>query len=269
MFDMNKIGIKIASLRKENNMTQMELADKLGISYQAVSNWERGNSMPDISKLPELANIFNVSINDIIEDDSNLNLVKNIAEDDIDTYLQQNEITAEDIIDTAPILKPNQLDTVLNHTKLEFDLGQLLSLAPFIGKESVDKCILNLIESNKDIDLRKLVALAPFASKEIISKCVSYIVEHGNSNVGIGKIIALAPFMTKDALSKVALIIHEKTGLHHFVALAPFIDKGVMTQIVENDIKKNGFSNTLYRIIPLLPFLEKDSLKRWFERGVV
>ena len=45
MFDMKQIGKKITNLRKENNMTQMELADKLGISFQAVSNWERGGSL--------------------------------------------------------------------------------------------------------------------------------------------------------------------------------------------------------------------------------
>ena len=44
MFDMKQIGKKITKLRKGNNMTQMELADKLGISFQAVSNWERGVS---------------------------------------------------------------------------------------------------------------------------------------------------------------------------------------------------------------------------------
>ena len=59
-FNMDQIGRKISNLRREQNMTQMELADKLGISFQAVSNWERGNTMPDISKLPELAEIFHV-----------------------------------------------------------------------------------------------------------------------------------------------------------------------------------------------------------------
>ena len=44
MFDMKQIGKKITDLRKAHNMTQMELADKLGISFQAVSNWERGVS---------------------------------------------------------------------------------------------------------------------------------------------------------------------------------------------------------------------------------
>ena len=45
MFSMEKIGIRISTLRKQQNMTQMELADRLGISFQAVSNWERGVSL--------------------------------------------------------------------------------------------------------------------------------------------------------------------------------------------------------------------------------
>ena len=45
MFNMNQVGRKIVTLRKENNMTQTELADKMGVSFQAVSNWERGVSL--------------------------------------------------------------------------------------------------------------------------------------------------------------------------------------------------------------------------------
>ena len=66
MFDMRKIGKRIAELRKSKNITQMALADMMGISFQAVSNWERGESMPDISKLGELSEIFGVSIDDIL-----------------------------------------------------------------------------------------------------------------------------------------------------------------------------------------------------------
>ena len=61
MFDMTKVGKRIVQLRKGNNITQMGLADQLGVSFQAISNWERGHTMPDISKLPELARIFNRS----------------------------------------------------------------------------------------------------------------------------------------------------------------------------------------------------------------
>ena len=42
----------------------------MGVSYQAVSNWERGNSMPDISKLPELAGIFRVSVDSLLAGNS-------------------------------------------------------------------------------------------------------------------------------------------------------------------------------------------------------
>ena len=47
MLNTQEIGKKIAELRKKHNMTQMELADEMEVSYQAISNWERGNSMPE------------------------------------------------------------------------------------------------------------------------------------------------------------------------------------------------------------------------------
>ena len=66
MFDTRKIGMKIAVLRKAKDMTQLELADKMLVSYQAVSNWERGASMPDIGKLPELAEALGVSVDELL-----------------------------------------------------------------------------------------------------------------------------------------------------------------------------------------------------------
>ena len=45
--DQEKIGNLIKKIRKENNLTQAELADKLGVTYQAVSKWECGKVLPD------------------------------------------------------------------------------------------------------------------------------------------------------------------------------------------------------------------------------
>ena len=61
MFDTMNVAKIIKQKRMEKNLTQMQLADALGISYQAVSNWERGNSMPDISKLGELSTVLGCS----------------------------------------------------------------------------------------------------------------------------------------------------------------------------------------------------------------
>jgi len=56
------IGLNIARYRKERNLTQEELAKQLNISYQAISKWENGQTKPEISLLPVLASILNVSI---------------------------------------------------------------------------------------------------------------------------------------------------------------------------------------------------------------
>lgn len=72
MFNMESIGRRIAELRKKANMTQMELADHMGITFQSISNWERGNTMPDISKLPELAELFDVTIDELLGKESKL-----------------------------------------------------------------------------------------------------------------------------------------------------------------------------------------------------
>lgn len=63
---MNEIlGSNIMRLRKENDLTQEQLANGLGITYQAVSKWETGVSSPDISMLPLLADVFEVSIDEL------------------------------------------------------------------------------------------------------------------------------------------------------------------------------------------------------------
>ena len=61
--DLEKIGKFIARCRKEKNLTQGSLAEKLGISDRAVSKWERGLNLPDASLMVDLVNIFNISVN--------------------------------------------------------------------------------------------------------------------------------------------------------------------------------------------------------------
>ena len=61
-----KIGDKLKKLRCSRDLTQEEVAAHIGISYQAISKWERGNGYPDITMLPTLANYFGVSVDELI-----------------------------------------------------------------------------------------------------------------------------------------------------------------------------------------------------------
>lgn len=63
------IGSNIKELRKQNNITQERLAEYLGVTYQTVSKWENGTSLPSISLLPSIANIFNISIDELYDID--------------------------------------------------------------------------------------------------------------------------------------------------------------------------------------------------------
>lgn len=61
-----KTGAFIAKLRKESNMTQQELAEKLNVTAKAISRWETGKGYPDVTMLPEISNVFNVSVSEVL-----------------------------------------------------------------------------------------------------------------------------------------------------------------------------------------------------------
>ena len=61
------LGARIAALRKEKGMTQLELAQQMGVTDKAVSKWERDLSYPDINTIPRLAEVLGVSLEDLMQ----------------------------------------------------------------------------------------------------------------------------------------------------------------------------------------------------------
>ena len=84
------LGMMISTLRKEKGMTQLELAEKMGVTDKAVSKWERDLSFPDINSIPKLAEIFEVSVDELmqIKIDTKENIGKNKVDEIIDTALK-------------------------------------------------------------------------------------------------------------------------------------------------------------------------------------
>ena len=78
------LGTMIAELRKQHGMTQLELAEKMGVTDKAVSKWERDLSCPDINSIPNLAQILGVSVEELMqikkEADAPVNKVTEIME---------------------------------------------------------------------------------------------------------------------------------------------------------------------------------------------
>lgn len=64
--DQEKIGAIIKEIRLKNNLTQLEFANKYGVTYQAVSKWENGKNMPDIALMKQICTDFNINIEDVL-----------------------------------------------------------------------------------------------------------------------------------------------------------------------------------------------------------
>lgn len=82
--DNVKFGQFIAKLRKEKNMTQKQLAEKLHLTDKAISKWERGLSFPDIATLEPLSELFDVSITELLsgeqDDKKEVNIDEKVLE---------------------------------------------------------------------------------------------------------------------------------------------------------------------------------------------
>ena len=83
--DQSKIGKFISIKRKEKNLTQLELADKLGVTDRTISNWENGKNMPDLSLFKPLCDILDISINELLSGEE-------ITDEDYNDKLEENLI---------------------------------------------------------------------------------------------------------------------------------------------------------------------------------
>ena len=243
---MLKIGKNISNLRQRADMTQMELADKLGISFQAVSNWERGKSMPDISKLSELSTIFGVSIDEILMSDAG-RVIEKLSRD------ENAELTASELAQVAPVLKPKQAARAAKETADEIDLPTLAAMAAFLPDEVVDALALKAIRKG-GVKVSELVQAAPFMSEDAVSECAKAVAQDGDLSV----IVPLAPFMDDADVGKYARMALRNGGdLSILKELAPFMDEDD-TGACAKSILENG--GDLSALIELAPFMDDDDI---------
>ena len=90
--NQNKIGKFIAEKRKEQNLTQLELAEKLCVTDRAVSKWETGKCMPDSSLMLDLCKILKISVNDLLNgEETKMEENKNLEQTVIELVKQKQD----------------------------------------------------------------------------------------------------------------------------------------------------------------------------------
>lgn len=206
MFNMQEIGARIAQLRREQDLTQAELAEHLGISYQAVSSWERGASMPDISKLLDLSRVLHTTVDMLLgsEQAEEKKEPTEIAPELLD-HAQWAVEHAEDappkktinmklVTQLAPFLPAAELEKLAMEARDEADYDALRRLAPFLRTRALEQ-LLDSCEGK--IDQRSLRALAPFLSTQYLDHLLDRC-----DLMDTDMIRALAPFVRKETLMK-------------------------------------------------------------------
>ena len=223
MFNMIKIGKIIKEARTKKNMTQLELADRMGVSYQAVSNWERGNSMPDIAKIPDLARQLDLDIKELLGDEDGQ--VTEAVRKTIDE--PEAALSAEELAEVAPILPPEELKEKTEKTvqNEKIDLKALIPLAPFLDDEYMEE----LIRSADLSDLDDIFALAPFLSDKALDDLVTKM----DINDDFGDIAGLAPFLSDKALDDIAEKLIKAGETSELAGLAPFLSDDSIKRIAD------------------------------------
>lgn len=249
-FDIRDVAKRIKDARIKKNLTQMNLADEMGVSYQAVSNWERGNSMPDISKLRELCDILDISIDYLLS--GKLSAAVEKAIDRMEG--KPTKITAEELSAAAAVLPPSEVGEMteeivslgeeisfhslcalaphIDENILErmadkaenVDLSGLTGLAPFLKNGTVDRLAARLTDT--EIDPCLLTGLAPFVNEQTLDELADRV-----QHIDVVSLTGLAPFLSDSTTNRLAgQITDEKIDPHLLTGLAPFLSR----QAVDN-----------------------------------
>lgn len=118
------LGMMISSLRKAKGMTQLELAEKMGVTDKAVSKWERDLSYPDINIIPKLADLFDTSVDELMQGQTVMKENKKNGESDIvDTVLRGLGVAMGIVVVVLSAL--GKLDTKAALTMLGLGLASL------------------------------------------------------------------------------------------------------------------------------------------------
>lgn len=285
MFDTVKVGKIIAQKRKEHNMTQLALADRLGVSFQAVSNWERGNSMPDISKLPELAELFECSIEELLGGGAPAAKVEQIAKEGAD------DLSLGDLAEVASVLTPDLLDEAVQKAGGRHTAPNGGSPCRIRIEDGVVKSVeyLNDDEADDDDDEREESgrsadggAFCRIRIEDGKVRSVEYSGEDGAGGDGddksdedkteaghgggaddererrtrIGELTALAPFLSEERLAQLAEeCLQDGYTVRELVPLAPFLGGEMLDRLAERAVAGDGGD-----LVSLAPFLSQETL---------
>lgn len=168
-----EIGKKIMELRKKNNLSQEELAEKVGVARQTISKWELGETSPDIKQSKILSKIFNVSLDELVDND-----IKNILIEKASNTEKLAELTLKVIKISSIIFAIIILVVILLFIIFRVSRKSMNELA---DKTISIKCILHDKEYSYSFDLNEESGQIIYAGGDGYLANITDIEKYGNA----------------------------------------------------------------------------------------
>ena len=220
--DLRRIGNNLYTIRKAKGLTQMALADGLNVSFQAVSNWERGQTCPDLSNLMELSRLLDISVDELLGNRRAAQITKDIAKDRIPS------LEAEELEQVAPLLTEEQADRAAGN---KISMTDLMTVAPFVSEEFLSRQARKHLESG--CTLWELGALAPFLDETVLGELLLSARTEGYS---LSELSSIAPFVDEKILGTLVqrmLKAGTKVKSNELSAILPFLSDEMTEALLE------------------------------------
>ena len=159
-YQLVEIGIKISQARREQGITQVELAAKMSVTRQTVSRWESGIAYPDIEKVVDLSNILHVSCDYLLRTEENLRGI-----DKVDNVEQADNISTSSITRLLSNLEGKKIRIQFYDDEEDMDIiGETCRVEGFEGNW------VRVIILNKKEERKKILAISSILSFEIMEE---------------------------------------------------------------------------------------------------
>jgi len=175
MLNLELIGKKITKQRKRKGLTQLELADTLYVSHQAVSKWETGRSVPSIEVLIELTALFDITIDYLLDssevkENDYTRLFQQLPRDVVLNKYLNSKTQNKDLKNIFYLLNPRERELIINRIIAKRVSIKIIILWPYLNdKERL--YLLGVILSNKfNYDLSHIFHLLSNEERIICSK---------------------------------------------------------------------------------------------------
>lgn len=216
--DMKKIGSFLKILRKEKGLTQEQLAERLGVAGRTVSRWETATNMPDLSILIQLAELYDVEVDEILDGERKKDMDKEIKETLIKAadYSEVKrkkfaEVCNSVLLITIIVCTITLIVQLIIYKNIQYIIGETVTI--LIGgiiavKMTVKNGLWDISSKQKASSLKDLITSAIMSA--IFTVAGSVVVYSNTGDVGITTIFAIGFFTVISAIGFVVLRVLAK-----------------------------------------------------------